>query len=157
MEKILAVVPQAVKPKFLGMGDTYTIVCTDQRTIFAKLTSQMMKDAASEAQEKGKEEGQGFFSRWGSQIKSTMSYHNRYWEMSPDEILGQTEGNFDLSHASLSKLKAKRKVHRDESNYQEETELTFESPQGKMKYKLGSYSKKVIESLREVYGEKLRT
>ncbi len=157
MEKILAVVPMATKPKLFGMGDTYTIVCTDQRTIFAKLTNQMMKDAANEAQEKGKEEGKGFFSRWGSQIKSTMSYHNRYWEMPPDEILGQTEGNFDLSHASLNKVKAKRKVHKDESHYQEETELTFEGPTGKMKFKLDNYSKKMVEHLREVYGAKLHT
>ncbi len=157
MEQILTAIPKANQPKSFGRRDTYTIICTDKRTIFAKLTNQMLKDAVKEAQQKGKEEGKGFFSRWGSQIQSTMNYHARYWEMSPDNILAETEGNFDISHASLIKLKAKKKVHDDENSYDVKTELKFESPQSKLKFMLDNYSKDTIETLRQVYGNKLQT
>jgi hypothetical protein len=70
MEQIVWILPGAYKPKSFGRRDCFTIVVTDQRTIFAMLTSQMLKDAAAEAQQKGKEEGKGFFARWGDQMQS---------------------------------------------------------------------------------------
>lgn len=157
MEKIISVIPGAYRPKSFGRKDSFTIICTDERTIFAQFTGQMMKDAVKEARDKAKEEGKGFFGQWGAQMSSTSNYHNRYWETAPADILAETEGNFDLSHAQLDKLKAKKKVEHDDDSFEVKTELQFESGKNKYKFMIDSYSKDAIEELRKVYAEKVQT
>ena len=67
-ERIVAVIPLVRKPKSFGRSDTYTLVVTDMRMVFAELTSDMLKEITEEAQRRGKEEGKGFFARWGDQL-----------------------------------------------------------------------------------------
>jgi hypothetical protein len=75
------------KPKSLGRYDAYTGVVTNERFIFAQLTSQMITDAATQAKNQAKAEGKGFFGQWGDQLKATTSYTQRYLSMNPDAIL----------------------------------------------------------------------
>ena len=126
-------------------------------TIFAKFTSQMMKDAVNEARAKAKEEGKGFFGQWGAQLTSTTNYHKRYMEMNPDDILAQTEGNFALSYNDIVKLRVKKKVSHDQDSFEVKTEMLYETAQGKYKFMIDSYSKDTVEALKRVYGAKIQT
>ena len=54
IEKLVGVVPLVRKQKSFGRMDTYTLILTDSRMVFAQLTNDMMKQAAAEAQRKGK-------------------------------------------------------------------------------------------------------
>ncbi|MDD5605511.1 MAG: hypothetical protein WC231_06435 [Dehalococcoidales bacterium] len=157
MEKTISVIPGAYRPKSFGRKDSFTIICTNERTILAQFTSQMMKTAVKEARDKAKEEGKGFFGQWGAQMTSTSNYHQRYWEMSPADILTETEGNFDLPHPQLDRLKAKKKVEHDEDSFEVKTELQFETARDKYKFMIDSYSKEFIEELRKIYADKVQT
>ena len=59
------------KPKSLGRYDTYSGVLTNQRLIFAQMTSSMLKDAIKQAKEQAKANGKGFF--W-SMERATQSF-----------------------------------------------------------------------------------
>jgi len=155
VEQIVSVIPGVYQPKALGRRDNYTLVCTDKRTIFARLTPELMKDAVKHAQDEAKAEGKGFFGRWGAQIASGRNFHARYRDMAPEDILNQAEGNFDINHDSLIKLKAKKKVEHNEDSFDVKTDLQYETPQGKRKYLLDEYSKATMETLSKIYGTKL--
>ena len=83
-EKILGIIPNVKKMKLTGQ-DTYAVVVTERRMILAQLTGEMLKQAAKEAQEKGKAEGKGFLDRWGDQLKATFTYSQKYWNI-PQKI-----------------------------------------------------------------------
>ena len=157
MEEIVSVIPLVYRPKSFGRRDSFTIICTNERTVFANFTGKMMKEAVNEARAQAKEEGKGFFGQWGAQLTSTSNYHQRYWEMKPDEILAQTEGNFDLPHNQLVKLKVKKKVSHDEDDFQVRTEMQYETANSKYKFMIDSYSKDSVETLKQIYGEKVKT
>jgi hypothetical protein len=157
MEKILSVIPGTYRSKSFGRKDSFTIICTDQRTIFARFTSQMMKDAVKESRDKAREEGKGFFAQWGAQMSSASHYHKKYWEMAPADILSEAEDNFDLTHDQLVKVKIKKKVEHDEESFEVKTELQFETIKDKYKFMIDSYSKDTVETFRQVYGAKAQT
>ena len=100
-ETALGVIPNLRKHSFLGTGPTYTLVITDRRLVFAQLTKQMLKDAAAAAQQLGKAEGKGFFSRWGDQFQALATLHKRYLEMPADSILAETAGNFAIENTAV--------------------------------------------------------
>lgn len=155
-ENIEAVIPLVRKPKSFGRSDTYTLVVTADRMVFAELTGDMMKQAAMEAQREGKEEGKGFFSRWGDQLKACMTYSDRYWHMAPDEALHENPRNFAIQNASVKKIKVSAK---DDSRGQDDvgrsyTELKIEASVGKFEFKVdGRDSRSVKEALKGTFGD----
>lgn len=154
-ENISAVIPLVRKPKSFGRSDTYTLVQTDARMIFAELTGDMLKEIAAEAQRRGKGEGKGFFARWGDQLKATMSYSERYWQMSPDDALGENQKNFAIQNASVKKIKVSAK---DTSSGPDDpgrsyTELKIEASAGKFEFRVDGQSRSVKEALKGVFGD----
>ncbi len=154
-EQIAAIISTVRKPKSFGRSDTYTLIVTDNRMIFAEMTSDMMKEAAVEAQRRGKEEGKGFFSRWGDQIKATMRFADRYWQIPPDEALAESSKNFAIQNASVKKIKVRSRddaAHPDDAG-QAYTELKIESNSGKYEFKIDGHGAKGIrESLQGIFG-----
>ena len=135
-EKMVGLIPVLKKPKSFGRWDTYALVITDQRLVFAQLTSKMLKEAAAEAQRRGKEEGKGFFSRWADQLKATMAYSQRYWDIPPEQALHENPGNFSIPNQEIRKMQIKLK---DQSGWGDEaqrlvTELKIESNGRKMTF-----------------------
>ncbi len=154
-EQIAAVIPLVRKPKSFGRSDTYTVVLTDSRIVFAELTGDMMKEAVTEAQRKGKEEGKGFFARWGDQLKATMNYSERYWQMSPDEALRENPKNFAIQNASVKKIKvsAKDTSSGSDDSGRSYTELKIESSAGKYEFRVDGNSKRVKDPFKAVFGD----
>ena len=158
-EKMLGLIPVLKKPKSFGRWDTYALIITDQRTIFAQLTSKMLKEAAAEAQKKGKEEGKGFFSRWAAQLKSTMAYSERYWNILPDEALNENPGNFAIPNQEIKSLKIKHKHESSWGNEAEQsiTEIKIESARKKDTYNIDGYNKDIQNMLKNVFGDRAKT
>jgi hypothetical protein len=154
-ERIMAVVPLVRKPKSLGRSDTYTLVATDCRMIFAELTGNMLKDAAVEAQRKGTEEGKGFFARWGDQIKATVTYTERYWQIAPDDALSENPKNFAVPNSSVKKIKVSSKddAGRSDDVSRSYTELKIEASGGKYEFRVDGDVKSVREALKGVFGD----
>jgi len=155
IEKLLGVIPLVRKPKSFGRSDTYTLILTDSRMVFALLTSDMMKTAAAEAQRKGKEEGKGFLARWADQLKACSSFAERYWEMSPDAALGETKGNFALANSSVRRIKVSSKGGSDDDD-ESYTELKIESTAGKLEYRVDGDARSVRDVLSAVFGDRLK-
>lgn len=154
-EAIATIISTVRKPKSFGRSDTYTLIVTDTRMIFAEMTGDMLKEAAMEAQRLGKEEGKGFFSRWGDQIKASMRFADRYWQIPPDDALAENSKNFAVQNASVKKIKVRS---RDDSAHPDEpartyTELKIESSSGKFEFKIDGHDAKGIrEALQAVFG-----
>ncbi len=152
IEKLLGVVPLVRKPKSFGRSDTYTLILTDSRMVFALLTADMLKSAAAEAQRKGKEEGKGFLARWADQMKACSSVAERYWEMSPDAALSETKGNFTVPNSSVRKIKVSTKGGSDDDD-ESYTELKIEAVAGKLEYRVDGDARSVRDVLSGVFGD----
>lgn len=154
-ERIAAVVPLVRKPKSFGRSDTYTLVVTDSRMVFAELTADMMKQAVVEAQRKGKEEGKGFLARWGDQIKACMTFSERYWSMTPDEALLENPKNYSIANPTVKKIwvKAKNDSNGPDDVDRSYTELKIESGAGKFEYKVDGHDRTIRDALKGVFGD----
>ncbi|MCX6653800.1 MAG: zinc ribbon domain-containing protein [Candidatus Bathyarchaeota archaeon] len=80
-ERIISIVPNLKKPKSFGRWDTYNLIVTDKRCVFAILTADMLNKSIQEANEQGKAQGKGVMDRWGDQMSATMGYWRRYESM----------------------------------------------------------------------------
>jgi hypothetical protein len=158
-EKMLGLIPVLRKPKSFGRWDTYALIITDQRTIFAQMTANMLKEAAAEAQRKGKEEGKGFFSRWADQLKATMAYSNRYWDIPPDEALGENPGNFAIPNQEIRQIRIKQKSQASWGQEVDQaiTEIRIESVGKKETYNVDMYSQDMVNMLKGIFGDRVKT
>ena len=157
-ERTMGIIPVLKKPKSFGRWDTYAMVITDRRSIFPQITSQMLKDAAMEAQRKGKEEGKGFFSRWADQLKSLANFAQRYWNIPPEEILNETVGNFAIENGAIREIKVKRKedYHGDDVASQTYTEIKIDTAIGEFKYNIDGRAGDDVNILKSLFGERVK-
>jgi hypothetical protein len=140
------------KSKSLGRYDTYTGVVTNNRLIFAQMTSQMLNDAAMQARNQAKAEGKGFFGQWGDQLKATFSYTQRYLTMTPEAILAETPENFAINNNTISEIKFKESYN---NSKQDEFTVEVKSAQGKYEFKMDQNNE--FESLlKRVYGDRVK-
>lgn len=158
-EQVLAVLHNVKKTKMLGRWDTYNVAVTGQRCIFAKLTTDMLKQAAAQANEQGKAEGKGFMARWGEQLAASLTYGNRYLIMAPDDILKENPDNFSVDNEEIEAIKFQEKrgvedkgavVHRIFG------EVTFKTKRGKTEYQMDGIPTDDIAALKRVLGDRVR-
>ena len=141
------------KPKSLGRWDTYTGVVTNQRLIFAQMTSEMLKVAAQQSRDQAKAEGKGFFGQWSDQLKATFGYSQRYLTMPPEAILIETPGNFALYNSTISQIKVKPKEYNEgQTRY---LEVEIHSTSGKIEYQIDENSD-FTDLLKCVYGDRVK-
>ena len=141
------------KPKSLGRWDTYTGVVTNQRLIFAQMTSEMLKVAAQQSRDQAKAEGKGFFGQWSDQLKATWGYSRKYLTMPPQMILAETPGNFALYNSTISEIKVKLKENQD--GQVRELEAQIHSTQGKFDFHMDENSD-FTKLLKQVYGDRVK-
>jgi len=156
-EHVVGVVPTLKKGKSFGRWDTYTMVVTDTRSIFALMTSAMIQQIGREAQQRAKEEGKGFFARWGEQLKAHIGFSQRYLGMSPEEALNENKNNFLLNNDDIRTIKVRRKTKSrggDDADYIV-TEFTVEARGKKFQYEMESWNGEVHEMLKSVFGSRV--
>ena len=158
-EQVKYVLHNINKPKKFGTWDTCNVAVTDTRCIFAKLTSDLLKKAAAEANQKGKEEGKGFFSRWGDQMSATSKYGDRYLNMSADDVLKENPDNFAIDHTEIKAISFKQKQSVEDADKVIRRiygEVTFDTNRGKTTYQMGGMPVNDIAAMRAVLGDKVR-
>jgi len=156
-ESVIGVVPTLKKGKSFGRWDTYTMVVTDTRSIFAQMTGDMLKQVIAEAQRRGKEEGKGFLARWGEQIKASLSFSQRYLDMSPEEALNETRGNFAIANSDIRSIKIRSKTQSSGNDDVDRTvtELTIEGAGKKLVYTVDSLSNETKDMLKNVFADRV--
>ena len=108
-ERIVAIVPNLKKPKSFGRWDTYNLIVTERRCIFAALTGDMLNKAIKEANEQGKAQGKGFMDRWGDQMQSSVGYWHRYESMEPEAALRENKENFSFDISAVKNANYSRR------------------------------------------------
>ncbi len=142
------------KPKSLGRYDTFSAVITNQRFIVAQMTADMMKEAATRAKEQAKAEGKGFLGQWSDQLKATSNFSRRYYEMSPPDILSETQGNFAIPNGTIEEVRLKLKDLGRQTN-RREFEIEVRSKSGKYEFRMDE-NNDYIDMLKQTYGERLK-
>ncbi|WP_367883252.1 hypothetical protein [Thermococcus peptonophilus] len=82
MEKVVYVIPNLEYHKGFLKNALVNLVVTDQRIIIAHVKREMIQKAREEAKARG---GDGFFKR----ISSGWTMHERYYGMSPEDIVNE--------------------------------------------------------------------
>ena len=145
------------KPKSLGASDSFTGVVTNQRIIFARMTSEMVKQAVQQARSEAKADGKGFWGQWSEQLKASFGYTQRYLTMDPSTALSETPGNFMISNNAINEIKLHLKDTNKGQNQAQlnEFELEIKSASGKYKFRTEERNE-YVKLLKQVYGEKLK-
>lgn len=159
MEQVRCVLRNIKKPKMFGAPDTYNVAVTDSRCIFARLTADMLKKAAAEANRQGKEEGKGFLSRWGDQMAATLKYGDRYLAMAPEDILKEDRGNFAIDHRDIKSISFHEKRRVEDAGKiirRIYGEVTFDTTRGRTTYQVDGMPVDEITAMRAVLGDKVR-
>lgn len=157
MEQTIGAIPQAKKFKTMGMTyDSYVVVLTTRRMVFAVLTSKEMQQAANDARDKAKAEGKGFFGAWGEQLKATFKYGEKYLYMPPDQIVAQNPANFAIENSTITEVKLS--IKRSSSNkvtYASDFDMHVKTPRGEQTFRIDENSDN-INLLKEVYGDRVK-
>jgi hypothetical protein len=158
-EQIKCILHNIKKTKMFGTPESFNVAVTDSRCIFAKLTADLLKKAAAEANEAGKAEGKGFLGRWGDQIAATMTYGDRYLQYIPEQVLQENKDNFAVTFTDIKSIefKEKRRIQDAGSIIRRiYGEVTFDTAQGKTTYQMDGMPVDDIAAMKAVMGNKVR-
>ncbi len=131
-------------PKSLGRVDTYYLIVTERRTIFAKLTNEIMNEAIRRRQTKAEAEGKGFFGKWKAQMQGFNNYSDYYANKTPDQALAETQGNWAMDNTAIRRIKFSDKD--DDDGGQTVYYVEMETVTGKLKFKSDYDAKKLYET-----------
>jgi hypothetical protein len=108
-EQAAGVIPASRKKGLLGM-ESFNIVVTERRLIFAVMTNEMVKESA-------KEKGQGgFLAGLAGAMTVGYTYYQRYLNMPPEAALKENQQNFSIDLSRVKKIKLEPGKHqRDKS------------------------------------------
>jgi len=123
-EKILGALPNVSLKKGLFKSILYNLVITDKRMIFARFRKELIKEEAKKRAEKLEEEGRGKVRQFFAKLGTGFTFYKRYFDMDPEEILKETEGNFFITPSNVGKIRLKKgSVSRDEDG-----DVEYENP-----------------------------
>lgn len=108
-ERVISIIPNVtLKAGFMGFASKQiTLVLTDQRVIFARITTAMMQEAVADASDGAKAQGKGLLGQLGARMSAHSVFAKRYLEMPPGQILAETDGNFAVDRSTITKTKTK--------------------------------------------------
>ena len=139
---------------FLGIKvESFIIVFTNLRIIFAHQTMQMMNENVKRARQGAEQEGKGFFGKWGAQFGANSGKH--YWQMPPQQILAEQPANFAIQREHLRSIRM-RQEYSDE-NTPDTYQMEFDTVAGKHKFKFGSLNMRDLkQQIQQIYGNIVR-
>jgi hypothetical protein len=121
---------------FLGMKqDSYNLIVTPTRLVFAYVSQQLMKQAVEDARQGARSEGKGFFGQWGAQMGWLSIILQRYQTMPVDSILTEFPGSFIIPTAQVTRVRLKQAQSHDDQPASV-PELTIESAAGKSRFRM---------------------
>ena len=150
-ETIRMIIPNLMKSKSLGRTDAYNLIVTDRRSIFAKLTQQIMNETINKRRAKAEAEGKGFFGKWKAQMQGFNTYTDWYSDKTPEYALAETQGNWAVDNAAISNIRVNEET--DDESGVETYYIEFTTAAGKFDFSI-QYDPK--ELLAKVYGRVMR-
>ena len=84
--------------------ETYTLIISERRSIFARSTPEITNIVGQEARAKMDYEHKGFFGKWKASVFSKNYFPDHYKKFSPDQILQETQGNFAIDNSTIRKI-----------------------------------------------------
>jgi len=130
-ETISVIIPDLQLSRPSGKRDSYYLVVTGRRSIFAKITDSVMQKAAQMHREKNPDQGKGFFSRWKAQIAGPNIYLERYKILTPEQALADSPENFVLDNSQIQMVLCKYYYRED---FPSEWHLEFQIPGNNYKF-----------------------
>ncbi len=138
-EPIYGIIPGLRRGKgFLGMGsETFNLILTPGRMVFASFTQQMMKEAVVAARQEAKSQGKGFLGQWGAQMGWLEQICRPYHSMPVDAIIASNPGSFFIPYGTVKRVRVNQTGDDDEPS---RTELMVEAAGGKHRFDLTGMS-----------------
>ncbi len=158
-EQVKCVLHNIKKAKTFGTPETYNVAVTESRCIFARLTADLLKKTAAEANEAGKSEGKGFLSRWGDQITATLQYGDRYLTWTAEAVMQENKDNFSIDFGDIKSIDFREKRRMQDANKiisRVYGEVTFDTARGKTTYQIDGMPVNDIAAIKAVIGGKVR-
>jgi hypothetical protein len=152
-ETVLCSVPVRAG-KLFSVPKSFALVLTDRRTILVPITSDMLKQAITEARDRAAADGKGFMGKWAAQMKASLSYTSRYLGMDPEEILRQSPHHQVIANDSITKVRVR--TREDDDGDVSRRILTVTGPAGKAKYELVAWTKEIADAFRQAYGNRFK-
>jgi hypothetical protein len=97
-EGLIGVIPNATRKKGFMSTEVFNIVVTNQRLVFALMTSQMIKEAAASHRGEG-------FSGFIKGVGSGYTLWQRYLQMPPEQALRENPNNFAVYLNQIRRVK----------------------------------------------------
>jgi hypothetical protein len=131
----VGIIPNLQRRKgFLGMSaETFYLVVTPGRLVFASVTSKMMQEAIATARREAKDQGKGFLGRFAAQMAWSDVICRQYQAMPVDVILTQYPGSFFIPNNQIKKVRLKEGEVEEDSATQK-AQMTVETMSGKYKF-----------------------
>jgi len=143
-DKILTVLPNLAKKKsfFSLRRDYYTLVVTEQKLIFARLSKELYKKQVEDVKaiiENNKKNKVGFLSSMADRMTAYSNWFRRYYEMTIEEIVSETSDNIVIEKADVTALKIRQFMEANDDSFQGKTRapiLVLKTKSIKYKYVL---------------------
>lgn len=155
-EVIVGIIPGVQQRKgFLGMGvQSFNVVVTPVRLVFAPISQQMMKDAVNTARQEAKSQGKGFLGQVGAQMAWLDVICRQYQTMPVDAVLTQYPGSFMIANAAIKRVRFRQSTDDDTSSTEE---MIVEAVSGKYRFELkGMGGGRARQVLRQTLGGLVR-
>ncbi|MGD0804918.1 MAG: zinc ribbon domain-containing protein [Candidatus Bathyarchaeia archaeon] len=143
-ETIREIIPNLSVSKSFGRTDTYNLIVTERRSIFAKLTTEIINETVKMRRDKAAAEGKGFFGKWKAQMQGFNTYTDWYKDKTPDQALGETPGNYAIDNSAMRNIKVKEDSDDDSGMDLYYIEIT--TPTGKLKFKTPYDPRKLLQA-----------
>lgn len=88
----------------LKSNKIHTLVLTNQRILFVQQGKQLFEKVKQETENKCKKEGKGYFKRWLDRNEAVADLGDRFYQLKPDDILNEVEGNFQVINSDIQKV-----------------------------------------------------
>ena len=128
-EQIVGVIPGISRKKGMFNIESYHIVVTPKRLIFAAVTNEIMKEEAQKSSGKG----------IGSYLKTALAgndFTQRYLNMAPEQALHEDPQNFDVDISRVRKVKVEKGTLYLDGRKQDDGKLIIETAGDKLSFML---------------------
>lgn len=108
-ERILSCIPNVtLKAGFLGLNSRqHSVVITNNRILFARITVARMKELSEQAQQEAKSQGKGRMAQLLANPHVYDKLVQSYLQMGPDGVLADNPANFAVDRSTVTKVKLK--------------------------------------------------
>ena len=99
-EVVIGVVPHVVQPLVYPKSRTWTLITTNQRILLAQFTGAVMQEALAFSKSRAKGLGKLLAGKV-LLAPDVVEYCRKYFRMSPEQILSETQGNLSLNLSEI--------------------------------------------------------